>query len=75
MRHGACKAQRGRRTTQEAPGSGVGNLAAKLKRQISHTKFRAHQIYPPPLYNTRGVDPVPLRPTPVGNFGGTTSLR
>ena len=50
MRHGACKAQRDRRTKQEAPGFGVENLAAKLKRQISHTKVMGNQIRPPPLY-------------------------
>ena len=30
------------------PGFRVVNLAAKLKRQISHAKFTAHQIPPPP---------------------------
>ena len=49
MRHGACKALGDRRTKQEAPGFGVGNLAAKLKRQVSHAKFTAHQTPPPPV--------------------------
>ena len=33
----------------EAPGFRAVNLAAKLKRQISHAKFTAHQI-PPGLW-------------------------
>ena len=53
MRHGACKAQWVRRTKQEAPeqeapGFGVGKVAAKLKHQISHTKLTAHR--PPPSF-------------------------
>ena len=43
MRHGACKAQGNRWTRQGALGFGAGNLAAKLKRHISHTRFTAHQ--------------------------------
>ena len=62
MRHGACKAQGDGRTEQEAPGLGVGNLVAKLKRQISHTKFTAHQI--PPSAPPRGS-----RGTPAGYQG------
>ena len=51
MRHGACKAQGDGGTKQEGPGFGVKDLAAKLKRQISHAKFTAHQTPPPPLYD------------------------
>ena len=46
-RHGARMAQGDGRTQQEAPGFGVGNVAAKLKRQMSHTKVTAHHIPPP----------------------------
>ena len=43
MRHGACDAQGNGRTTQEAPGFGVGSLAGKSERHTFHIKLAAHQ--------------------------------
>ena len=55
MRHGACDAQGNGRTTQEAPGFGVGSLAGKSERHTFHIKLAAHQA--------------PNAPPVVCNFG------